>query len=55
MLVTRDDAASAAIWAAASLPPEVCKAIVEAYIAEEKKLHDGVGAGLEAFFRWARG
>jgi hypothetical protein len=50
MLVGRDDAASAAIWVAAQLPPEVCKAMVESYIAAEKKTHDAIIEGLTAFF-----
>jgi hypothetical protein len=48
---TRDDAASAAVWVLAQLPPEVCKAFIEAYIAAEKEAHEAVAAALEAFFR----
>lgn len=47
----RDDAATAALWVAAQLPAEVCKAVVEAYIAAEKEHHDAIVAGLTALFR----
>ena len=46
----RDDVASAAVWACARLPAEVCKAMVEAYIAAEKEHHDEISAALEALF-----
>jgi hypothetical protein len=48
---SRDDVASAAVWLAAQLPAEVCKAAVEAYVAAEKEAHEAVAAGLEALFR----
>ena len=47
----RDDVASAAVWAMAQLPAEVCKAMIEAYIAAEKDAHDAICRGLEALFR----
>lgn len=48
---SRDDTASAMVWVAASLPPEVCKAMIEAYISAEKNAHDAIAAGLESLFR----
>jgi hypothetical protein len=48
---SRDDVASAAVWVAAQLPPEVCKSMIEAYIAAEKDAHEAVIAGLESLFR----
>jgi hypothetical protein len=48
---SRDDVASAMVWVAAQLPPEVSKAMVEAYISAEKDAHDAVASALTAFFR----
>lgn len=48
---TRDDVASAMVWVAAQQPPEVSKAVVEAYISAERDAHEAVARGLEAFFR----
>jgi hypothetical protein len=48
---SRDDTASAMVWVAAQLPPEVCKAMVEAYISAEKDAHDAIAESLEALFR----
>lgn len=48
---SRDDVASASVWAIAQLPPEVCKAMVEAYISAEKDHHDQIVAALDSFFR----
>jgi len=48
---SRDDVMNAAVWSCSSLPAEVCKAMVEAYIAAEKRHHDQLTAALEAFFR----
>jgi hypothetical protein len=48
---SRDNVASAMVWTAASLPPEVCKAMIEAYIAAERDAHDEIAKALEVFFR----
>jgi hypothetical protein len=47
---SRDDVASAAVWVCAQLPAEVCKAMVESYIAAEKEYHDEISRALEALF-----
>jgi hypothetical protein len=48
---SRDDAASAAVWAMALMPPEVCKATIEAFIAAEREAHSALAEALGAFFR----
>ena len=48
---TRDDVASATVWVASQLPPAVCKAMIESFIAAEKQAHEGVAVALEALFR----
>ena len=54
MPISRDDAASAAVWIAAQLPPKVCKAMVEEYNAAERREHERACNALEVVFAFVR-